>query len=173
MADGRGLALDDLPGLLTDVLPTGMAATAVAAVPARGPSLQEAVVACSWWIELRGVDGAGAGSVVSSILSAPALPTTRERKGRITEVDLRPAVRAIEVDGPTEAGWALRVELDAQPRTVRPTDLLAALGGSRAISCGRWRRTHQWISRDGAPAEPLTAAPAPAPPVLVGGRRAS
>jgi radical SAM-linked protein len=154
-ADGEPLRLEALPARLTEALPEGMAVTAVALTEPGGPSLQESVSSCSWWVELRGADRAEAEAVIRSVMDAPELKWLRERKGRATVVDLRPAVRSLRVDGPTEAGWGLHAELDAQPRTVRPTELLAATPGGERLVCGRWRRTHQWISHDGERREPL------------------
>ena len=153
--DGQPLRLDELPARLTEALPEGMAVTAVAMTEPGGPSLQQAVASCEWWVELRGIDEAEARAVVRSVIDAPQLTWLRERKGRATLVDLRPAVRRLEVDGPTEVGWALRAELDAQPRTVRPTELLAAAPGGDRLLRGRWRRTHQWISHEAGRREPL------------------
>ena len=48
----------------------------------------------------------------------------------------------------------LRVELAAQPKAVRPSELLAAIA---VDAVARVRRTHQWIELEGLRSEPLRA----------------
>ena len=87
---------------------------------------------------------------VEKMLAAPMLTVRRERKGRQTEDDIRPAIRTLSL---TSTNGHLRAELATHPRGVRPGDLVAALGAPAVP--GRACRTHQWIERDGARFEPL------------------
>ena len=48
----------------------------------------------------------------------------------------------------------LRAELAAQPKAVRPSELLAAIA---VDAVARVRRTHQWIELEGLRSEPLRA----------------
>ena len=65
---------------------------------------------------------------VEKMLAAPILTVRRERKGRQTEDDIRPAILALSVTSPN---GHLRAELATHPRGVRPGDLVAALGTAR------------------------------------------
>ena len=56
--------------------------------------------------------------------------------------------------GPSGGAVRLRAELAAQPKAVRPSELLAALA---VDAVARVRRTHQWIELEGLRSEPLRA----------------
>ncbi len=85
-----------------------------------------------------------------NLLAAPVLTVRRERKGRPTDDDIRPAILALSTAGSL---GHLQAELATRPLGARPGDLMTALGTDAVL--GRARRTHQWIERDGARFEPL------------------
>jgi radical SAM-linked protein len=151
--------LDSLPGRLTSALPFGFAATAVAALPPGEASLQEAVVCCSWRIELREVTVERAFAAIAAALRAPSLPLVRSRKGHETLDDLRPSILALRVLPATQDGsTVVLADLATQPRALRPSELLAVCfpDVEEPLDIAhRVRRTHQWIERDGARREPL------------------
>ena len=95
------------------------------------------------------------------------IPVVRERKGKKVADDLRPGILRLSVVGATppdapEAGAVLEAELATHPRSVRPAELLAAF--DPPLAEGRVRRTHQWITSDGATRGPLSpSAPSLAP----------
>jgi radical SAM-linked protein len=144
-----------LPARLTPALPTGI--ECVAAVDLKGPepSLQQAVTACTWDIELMGLDGAAATDAVAAALAAPALVATRVRKGHEVTDDLRPAIvsLAVRADGIHGGDPVITAEVATQPRGLRPGELVEACFG--AVEARRVLRTHQWIERDGARREPI------------------
>jgi radical SAM-linked protein len=140
-----------LPERLSTLLPTGIDVTAANLVAKGEGSLQQEVASCDWELEVLGVPGEELQERVERLLAAPVLTVRRERKGRQTEDDIRPAILALSVTSPN---GRLRAELATQPRGVRPTDLVSALG--TGVVPGRACRTHQWIERDGARFEPLT-----------------
>jgi hypothetical protein len=90
---------------------------------------------------------------VDAALAAPALVIDRERKGRVVTDDIRPGIRALAVLGTGDGGTTLAAELATQPRTVRPSELILAIG--QGLEGGLVRRTHQWSERDGARREPI------------------
>ena len=144
-----------LPTQLSEQLPVGIDVTAAAPLAPGSPSLQEDVTSCTWRIEVVDLLPADARDLVEATLAADELVVTRTRKGREVTDDLRPAVIAINVTGPTERGTELEAELAVHPRSVRPAELLLAL--SPGLEEGRVVRTAQWIWRDGARLEPLVA----------------
>lgn len=148
MAEGADPDLDLLPERLGAALPVGVDVMAAGPVEPGGGSLQEVVTSCDWVVETAGLAHGRLAAAVESALAAPALVITRERKGRRSEQDVRPGILACEV-----AGTSLVAELAAQPRALRPSELLTALGGDLVEV--RVRRTSQWIQRDGAREEPL------------------
>jgi radical SAM-linked protein len=154
--------LDALLGLLSVALPEGVSATAAAVIPPGTPSLQETVTSCTWrWTAVAAdgsaVDEAGLAGRAAQLMAAPSVTVTRRRKGAEVTDDIRGAVLALRVIGPSEppivGGVVLEAELACQPRSLRPSELLAGLGAELVER--DTRRLHQWISRDGARREPL------------------
>lgn len=171
LSDTSGVDLPTLAPRLSRALPVGVDATAVAVLEPGSPSLQEVVTSCSWrWLAgpADGHDPLPAHSVaerVEAAMAAPALMVTRTRKGAEVTEDVRPGIKDLKVvdlgtpeSGPTGGVW-LEAELAAQPRSVRPAEVLSALGPG--LEERDVRRTHQWIQRHGARLEPI-AGTAPA-----------
>jgi radical SAM-linked protein len=163
---------EPLPERLTPLLPPGLEVEGAAVIERSTTSLQEAVVSCSWRIEIPDVDPGVVRDGVAAMLAAEAIPVVRERKGRTVNDDLRPAIGRLDlfepattrpaIVEPAPAGSAasapvLGAELATQPRGVRPSELIEALAAftGRPLSEGRVCRTHQWIVLDGARREPL------------------
>lgn len=157
--------VENLAVLLSAALPEGLDVVAVTALAPRATSLQEAISVCGWEIEVLGVPFGEVERAVAHILSSANLPFLRERKGKQSEVDVRPAVIELEVVGPTDhgsrdPGVQLRAVLAASGATLRPAELISLLGDG-ALE-GRVRRTHQWTMIGDERVEPIEA---PAPPV--------
>jgi radical SAM-linked protein len=171
-----------LPARLSAALPEGVDALCAAAVPPGTPSLQEAVTSCAWeWTATR-ADGsdlvpADMADRADALLAAATVTVTRSRKGAAVTDDIRDAVVDLRVigaisavapdhDGRAVGAVRLAAELACQPRSLRPSEVLAGLGADLVER--DTRRTHQWISRDGARSEPLAvpAAATDAPPAL-------
>jgi radical SAM-linked protein len=169
-------SLESLPGRLDPCLPAGMVVQAVAEIEPRTPSLQQAVVSCTWRIEVdvasaRLGNPGGAGSLterVERLLAADSLVTTRERKGQPVTDDLRPALLSLALVSVTPAGsGTLEAELATQPRGLRPSELVALLDDASRdqvrdqmgdqVQERRACRLHQWMidAADGARREPL------------------
>jgi radical SAM-linked protein len=140
----------ELPAALSVLLPEGIAVQAASLIGEAEGSLQQEVASCDWELEVLGVRDEELQERVEKMLAAPMLTVSRERKGRQTQDDIRPAIRTLSLTSPN---GHIRAELATHPRGVRPTDLVAALG-TPAVP-GWACRTHQWIERDGARFEPL------------------
>jgi radical SAM-linked protein len=140
----------DLPEALTALLPEGIDVQAAALIGDAEGSLQQEVASCDWELEVLEVPVGELRERVDKMLASPILTVRRERKGRPVDDDIRPAILSLEVTG---SEGRLRAALATHPRSVRPSDVLAALG-TAAVS-GRACRTHQWIERDGTRFEPL------------------
>jgi radical SAM-linked protein len=155
----QAVALDALSARLTAALPEGLEVTGAAALADRAPALQEAVTAVEW--ELDVVDAASGSDPApgaladraARALAATELPVVRTRKGREGEDDVRPALRRL---APRSAG-RLAVEVSTQPTSIRPNEVVAALGGGLALAAAH--RSRQWIERGGTRLEPLDADP--------------
>ena len=154
--------LGTLGAALSEFLPAGIDVVALATLASDASSLQQEVTSCSWELEVLGVTAAELVRRVERLLDAPTVSVRRERKGRHFDDDLRPSVRSLTLFEPPEgsaasggsSGW-LRAELATRPRGVRPRELVEVLGTDVVLA--RARRTQQWIERDGARWEPLSA----------------
>ena len=156
LAEGTSVDVVTLPGRLSPALPAGLEVLAATAVEDRVDSLQHVVTSCTWVVEVDGASPQELRTLVAAALAAPSLVITRERKGQTTHDDIRPSILSCRV-----LGTSLECELAAQPRTLRPSELLRAMGPH--LEATRVRRTHQWMERDGARREilPLDATAPP------------
>jgi radical SAM-linked protein len=157
-ADAATVTIEELPTRLGPALPIGIDVQAAAPVEPGTPSLQQAVESCTWRIEVTGAPVAAIEDAVTRALAADQLVVTRARKGNEVTDDLRPLILSLAVRGPNPTGPAdtsvLVTELGTQPRGLRPSELLLALGGEEWVE-GRVCRLHQWLRRDGAREEPI------------------
>jgi len=154
------LDVEGLSARLDPALPAGIAVQGAAVIEPGTPSLQEAVTSCRWRLEVLDADPGEVGAAVERVLGAGQLVVTRERKGRESTEDLRPALLALAPVGPTPSGTELVAELATQPRALRPGEVVAALRDHLAgASAGRVCRTHQFLGADADRREPL---PSPA-----------
>jgi hypothetical protein len=144
---------DDLAARLSAALPVGVDILRAYLVTPDTPSLQFAISSCNWQIDLPSIDLPVAQRAVADLLAADQVIVTRSRKGTEADDDIRPGVLALEVSNvPDGAGSRLVAELAAQPRALRPTELLTGLG--LADDLVRLRRRNQWIRADNGRWEP-------------------
>jgi len=161
LADGFEVDVASLPARLTPVLPLGIEVQTAAVREPGSESLQSLVTSCSWWVEVADVSLSQLSDAVDRALAADEIVVTRQRKGRDVTDDLRPYVIGLRAAGPTDRGAWFEAELGTQPRSLRPAELVAALGDGWTE--GRVCRTHQWIVHDDARREPLPWADLPEP----------
>lgn len=150
---------DALVAALAPVLPTGIEPVAAVAIERSDDSLQAAVGSCTWLIEAAGLDTDELRSALDRAMAATELPITRTRKGKEVTDDVRPALLAAEIVGPTARGVRLVAELATQPRACRPAELLQAL--DPRLDEVHVVRTNQWIHDGDERREPIELAPSP------------
>src|SRR3954453_22991909 len=92
-----GVDLPTLAPQLTAALPTGVDVFAVAVVEDRADSLQQAVTACEWQVEVVDTPDDELQELAASALAGDSLLVSRERKGHLTDDDIRPALRRLVV----------------------------------------------------------------------------
>jgi len=158
--------LDGLAERLTVALPDGLSVDAVVPLEPRSMSLQQAIVCCGWRIEVIGAPINDVTNAVAALLAAPERELERERKGKTTVVDVRPAVISVEVHGETTNGVQLYAVLANGELTLRPSELVRLLDAELAttgLACslreGRVCRTNQWTNADGERHEPIVLTP--------------
>lgn len=151
--------LEALPAAFTNALPDGITVQAVVGLQRGTPSLQQAIVCCDWSIEVLGSPLADVSAAIADIMAASELPVERVRKKKTTIADVRPAILQLEVAGPTGDGVELRARLGTDLVSLRPAELVGVIGSALAseteLAEGRVRRTHQWMTVDGARCEPV------------------
>ncbi len=155
VVDEADVDVDGLPALLSPALPAGVDVTAVAAIDPKAPSLQEDVHSCTWRVAFA--PDVELAALVERALASSSLLVERERKGRMSVDDVRPAILALSAEATADGDPELEALLATRPRALRPQELLQALDPD--LETTRVRRTHQWIERDGLREEPLAVAP--------------
>jgi radical SAM-linked protein len=161
LAQDAEVDVEALPELLSANLPAGVDTLAAAHLEDRALSLQEDVQSCTWRLAVAAFeDGPALSSPdleaqIRRILEASEVVVTRQRKGTDVTDDIRPAILSLQLLHESPDGVWLEADLATQPRGLRPYELVAALGP--AFEARQVRRIHQWIERDGARLEPLSA----------------
>ncbi len=153
-----------LPATLSAALPLGVDAMAAMVIDDRAASLQEQVTSCTWRLAVTPSDvsaqitEADLATRVQRVLDAGSVVVTRQRKGSEVTDDIRPGILSLRTAGAATEGVWLECDLTSQPRSLRPSELVAALGPG--VEERDVRRLHQWIERDGARWEPFELPPA-------------
>jgi radical SAM-linked protein len=160
------LDVQSLPGRLSAALPAGVDATAAELISPGTPSLQEDVTDCTWRWAAAPQDGQDPlreeelAARAATLLGASSVVVTRTRKGKEATDDIRAGILDLRLLGPVgpdlSHGIWMEAELACRPRSVRPLELVVALGPT--LEERHVRRLHQWILRDGARMEPLESA---------------
>jgi radical SAM-linked protein len=158
--------LDGLAAMFGAALPVGYEVTHVMPREAGSASLQEDVVACTWWLTLEGVEAAELDDAIATVLAAAELPVTRERKGQQSTDDVRPAILELSSGSSIDLPYDdprphLCAMLATNGRGLRPTELVAAMFPALdpVDTAARVLRTQQWIERDGLRREIIPADP--------------
>lgn len=150
------IEVETLPERLTGVLPQGITVTGAAELHGKVDSLQECVEATSWSLFVDG-DLTELRRWSQDLLAADELLVTRERKGKSSTDDVRPAVLAVDVrpNADTEVPAAVEIyaELATKPRALRPLELLDI--NDPSLTLKRGRRVNQFIAPTGARLDPL------------------
>tara|TARA_B100000427_G_scaffold134452_1_gene111798 strand:- start:62 stop:877 length:816 start_codon:yes stop_codon:yes gene_type:complete len=164
---GNSDDLVELKEQLNKALPKGIEVQNVAEKELGSDSLQQVVIQCTWQFDLSGYTIDQAGKWAEEILGSPEIIVERERKGKVVVEDLRKQVISIEVIGETDAGVRVQADLGTQPRTLRPSELLAA--SNPPIKARNVCRMNQWMLQGEERIEPLTITDTPAPSAHMAG----
>lgn len=171
--------LEALPERLVAALPQGISVIGAVLLQDRTPALQETVTAVDWMVEVARDDEVALDlddfrRAVDAVLACDEVTIRRSRKGKLVDDDVRGAIRRCTVFAGDAAGTArCELEVSTQPRSAKPSDVLAAImqvtPAIGPLVERRVVRVHQWIERDGARLSPLDADARP----RVAGARAS
>jgi radical SAM-linked protein len=118
-------------------LPAGLALIRAGEAPLKTPALQGLLRASVWQVDVQSDESpAELSGRVDALLAGVAVMTSKRRKGRQVEYDLRPLVLVITYQGQPEPGWhSLSMTLCSEPSaTGRADAVLAALGLGEAVA---------------------------------------
>ncbi len=132
------IALDGLAERLAAVSPPGLRIIRIVQVPVRAPALQTLVRSAEYRIRFEeGISPELIAARIRALLQADSLDTRRERKGKITTVDLRPLIYDLRVD---ENGDLLAHLAVGDRGNLRPDELLDAMNlADQFVSVHRFR----------------------------------
>jgi radical SAM-linked protein len=141
---------------LQECVPNGITLLGAAEVDQKGPSLQSMIVS-TVWVALVGYRIEELQERCSEMLDASTIEIEIERKGKQRREDLRPLLHSLEAFPAPAAGSitdvsGLRFALGTKPRSIRPSELLDALGITEPIGV---RRLHQWTETEGVVHGPM------------------
>lgn len=153
--------LDEIKQKINSALPMGLEVQSVAIKEEGSESLQQSVTSCTWQFDLHGYNTDEANQWLEKILESSEIVVERERKGKVVVEDLRKQVISIEVIGETDTGVRVQADLGTQPRTLRPSELLAA--SNPPLKARNVCRMNQWMLQGDERVEPLLNNDAPAP----------
>ena len=146
-------------GRIDEAMPEGMSITDAVMIDRSELSLQAVVTCCSWRFGAMGVTEDDLTRRVADALAADSIVIERRRKGRDVEDDVRPTIEHLSVcDTSTASEPILLADLITKPRSLRPLELLRALGieAPAAHVC----RLEQWTGPVDARLTPLEVASA-------------
>jgi radical SAM-linked protein len=149
--DAADVDLEALPPRLSAALPNGFDVLVAAICEPRTPSLQEAVISCTWELSsplLHADDHLAA----RRLLDADELVLERERKRKRSADDVRPMILDLR---PAPSGDRLVVDLVTVGRALRPAELAQLAYPDIDPLDVRALRTHQWIDDGGERREVL------------------
>ncbi|HSN74484.1 MAG TPA: TIGR03936 family radical SAM-associated protein, partial [Anaerolineae bacterium] len=118
-------------------LPSGLSLVRAEKAPLKTPALQGVLRASVWQVDVQSDEPpAELSGRVDALLAGEAAMTSKRRKGRQVEYDLRPLVLAISYQRQPEPGWnRLHMTLRSEPSaTGRADAVLAALGLGEAVA---------------------------------------
>ena len=151
--EGTSVELETIKGKINSALPMGLQVQSVAVKEEGSESLQQSVVSCTWQFDLKGHTIEEVNQWLLQILESAEIVVERERKGKVVVEELRKQVISIEVIGETDTGVRVQADLGTQPRTLRPSELLAA--SNPPLKAWNVCRMNQWMLQGDERVEPL------------------
>ena len=118
--------ISSIPEVLNRVLPEGIAITGMVKMQSKYISLQQSVTSTVWSIEVK-ENIEEVHKWVETVLNSKELVIERTRKGKQVVDNIRPYIRDIQVEeNDLLKRTSIQAELKTQPRSLRPSEFLAA-----------------------------------------------
>ena len=135
--------ISSIPEVLNRVLPEGIAITGMVKMQSKYISLQQSVTSTVWGIDVK-ENIEEVHKWVKIVLNSKELIIERTRKGKKVVDDIRPYIRDIEVqESALLKRPTIQAELRTQPRSLRPSELIAAVKPD--LTMVKLRRLKQFI----------------------------
>ena len=145
--------ISSLPEVLTRILPEGIAITGMVKMQSKYISLQQSVTSTVWSIEVK-ENIEYVNKWMKTVLDSEELVIERTRKGKQVVDDIRPYIRDVKSEENTLLGTTtIQTELSTQPRSLRPSEFLAAAEPN--LTMVRLRRLKQFIDTEDDQIDPL------------------
>ncbi len=142
-----------IPELLNRVLPEGITITGMVKMQSKYISLQQSVTSTVWSIEVKEYLEE-VYKWVEAVLNSKELVIERTRKGKQVVDNIRPYIRDIEVEeNDLLRRTSILAELKTQPRSLRPSEFLAAVEPN--LTMVKLRRLKQFIDTGDNQIDPL------------------
>ncbi len=135
----RAVPPDEACRALAGQFPSGIEITSARAIPLKGPSVSSLIAAFRFRVDLAPLLNGGGMEPIRARLTAfqasERFPVSKHVKGQMREIDAKPYVQALEIEGPT----TLAVTISASTKgTLKPADFLGPLlsldnGAARAL----------------------------------------
>ena len=120
------ISLEGLKERIAAVSPAGLPVYAIEDVPVRSPALQTLVRSAEYRIQFDdNVDRDTLREKIAALLAAESVATTRDRKGKSIEVDIRPLIHDLRIDGASNLIAHLAV---GNQGNLRPDQVVEHLG---------------------------------------------
>ena len=145
--------ISSIPELLTRVLPEGITITGMVKMQSKYISLQQSVTSTVWSIEVK-ENIEEVCKWVETVLNSKELVIERTRKGKQVIDNIRPYIRDIQVEeNDLLKRTSIQAELKTQPRSLRPSEFLAATQPN--LTMVKLRRLKQFIDTGDNQIDPL------------------
>ena len=145
--------ISSIPELLNRVLPEGITITGMVKMQSKYISLQQSVTSTVWSIEVKEYLEE-VYKWVEAVLNSKELVIERTRKGKQVVDNIRPYIRDIEVEeNDLLRRTSILAELKTQPRSLRPSEFLAAVEPN--LTMVKLRRLKQFIDTGDNQIDPL------------------
>ena len=145
--------ISSIPEVLNRVLPEGIAITGMVKMQSKYVSLQQSVTSTVWSIEVKeNIEEVHKWEEL--VLNSKELIIERTRKGKKVIDDIRPYICDIEVqENALLKRPTIQAELKTQPRSLRPSEFLAAAEPN--LTMVKLRRLKQFINTGDNQIDPL------------------
>lgn len=139
--------VESLPALLSPMMPAGVDVVDAGEIPRSALALQAAVEVVEWHVWFDQLDVVELAACSQRLLDRDEVIAPLERKGSVSDVDIRPTVLELRSQTDERGGAMLCARLATRPRAIRPRELLAAL--EAGVEPRLVTRHAQWMTIDG------------------------